>query len=428
MTARNAAAAISCVALAIAALAGASQPGPAVEAAFAKYWDAKNPGDAAKAAADIVRSGAPFDEVYARLRRGRDYAKTPPTGTIRGRRSGFEYWLNVPAGYDPARRYQVRFMLHGGVMRPDPQLRGDGTVRLAGAEQIYVSPAGWSEAPWWSDTQVDNLRGILDTVKRTYNVDENRVVVSGVSDGATGAYYIAMRDTTPYASFLPLNGYVLVLRSENLQIPGGLFLNNLRMKPLFIVNGGRDQLYPAEAVEPSIGHMSRGGVTIEYRPQRDAGHDTSWWPTLKEDFETFVRSHPRDPLPATLTWETSDTHRANRAHWLIVDSLGGTSGDATDMADLNLSQGVKVFRNGRSGRVDLSLAGNTVTAATRGVKEFTLLLSPDRFDFTKIVRVVVNGRTAFDGPVEKSLATLMKWAARDNDRTMLFGAEIRIRP
>jgi hypothetical protein len=44
------------------------------------------------------------------------------------------------------------------------------------------------------------------------------------------------------------------------------------------------------------------------------------------------------------------------------------------------------------------------------------------------VKVTVNGRVAFDGRVERSLATLMKWAARDNDRTMLFGAEIRIRP
>jgi hypothetical protein len=28
--------------------------------------------------------------------------------------------------------------------------------------------------------------------------------------------------------------------------------------------------------------------------------------------------------------------------------------------------------------------------------------------------------------VEASVATLLKWAARDNDRTMLFGAELPI--
>src|SRR5206468_12051692 len=57
----------------------------------------------------------------------------------------------------------------------------------------------------------DLMRGILDNVKRTYNIDENRVVIAGVSDGATAAFYFAMRDTTPYASFESLNGFLMVL-------------------------------------------------------------------------------------------------------------------------------------------------------------------------------------------------------------------------
>jgi poly(3-hydroxybutyrate) depolymerase len=378
------------------------------------------------AALDRARPAASFDAEYARLRQGRVYSKDVPTGALRRRHGAFNYWLVIPETYDPAKPYQVRFDLHGGVMREESSLRGDGTVRLQGAEQIHIAPAGWSEAPWWSDQQVGNLRAILEDVKREYNVDENRVVVAGVSDGATGVYYIAMRDTTPYASFLPLNGYVLVLGNPRLAISGDLFLNNLRNKPLFIVNGGRDPLYPTDLVEPSIGHMNRGGVSIEYRPQAQAGHDTSWWPALKDDFEGFVRAHPRVPLPDTLTWEVSGTRTWNRAHWLVIDTLGSTPSDAKDLADLNVSGGQPVFRNRRSGRVDLARSGNTVTATTRGVKAFTLLLSPDQFDFDKSVKVVVNGRTVFDGPVEKSLATLEAWAGRDHDRTMLFAAELKI--
>src|SRR5439155_25828759 len=60
-----------------------------------------------------------------------------------------------------------------------------------------------------------------------------------------------------------------------------------------------------------------------------------------------------------------------------------------------------LFRS--SGRVDLTRAGNTVTATTRGVLAFTLLLSPDRFDFNQPVKVVANGRTVFDGRVKKNL-------------------------
>jgi hypothetical protein len=124
----------------------------------------------------------------------------------------------------------------------------------------------------------------------------------------------------------------------------------------------------------------------------------------------------------------SETRTWNRAHWLVIDALGSTPGDAKDLPDLNLSGNLPVFRNGRSGRVDLVRNGNTVTVRSRGVKAFTLLLSPDQFDFDRSVTVVVNGRTAFDGRVEKSVDALTKWAARDNDRTMLFAAELTIKP
>jgi len=39
----------------------------------------------------------------------------------------------------------------------------------------------------------------------------------------------------------------------------------------------------------------------------------------------------------------------------------------------------------------------------------------------------VNGRTVFDGKVEKNVRTLLKYAASDNDRTMLFGVELHIK-
>jgi predicted esterase len=378
-------------------------------------------------AAAVAQAPAGFDAEYAQFKRGRTYAHDVKTGALKRRHGAHPYWLVVPASYNPAKKYQVRFQLHGGVMREDSSLRGDGSVRLAGAEQIYIMPSGWSEAPWWSDRQVEALRAILDEVKRDYNVDENRVVVAGVSDGGTGAFYIAMRDTTPYASFLPLNGYVLVLRNPGLEIRSSLFLNNLRNKPLYIVNGGRDPLYPMEAVEPSIGFMNELHVPITYRPRPEAGHDTSWWPALKDDFERFVSTHPRVPLPDTLTWETSETRNWNRAHWLVIDALGATASDAA-LDEPNVSGGQRIFTNAKSGRVDLTRRGNTVIASTRGVKEFRLLLSPDQFDFNQNIVVQVNGRAAFDARVEKSLDTLRTWAARDNDRTMLFAAEIKVRP
>ena len=506
---------------AVAVSAGQAPVPAGVDAAFAAFLQASSVKDAVAASEQIVASGVGFDEAFRRLKQGRTYSRDVPRGIVRtsykSEAGEYFYALDVPEGYDPSRKYQVRVQLHGGVGRIEQNTPRDSAPlgRLAGAEQIYVVPYAWRDAPWWGGRQVDNLRAILDLVKRRYNVDENRVVLSGVSDGGTGAYYVATRDTTPFASFLPLNGFVMVLRNEASDADGDLFVNNLVNKPMFIVNGGKDPLYPTSVVDPYIAHLKGGGVDLVYQPQPNAGHDTSWWPEVKDTFEAFVAAHPRRPLPDTLTWASGPPHIPSRAHWLVIDRLAARGPEDPKLADLNAmempreadfgirSSGARVNRvvkgssaeqiglrsgdlvvrvNNQStaeatdvaellrdypagrpllltvtrgsesvrltgryaptvlpdethamfpfqrefGRVDLKRAGNRVDASTIGVGAFTLLLSPDQFDLNRAITVVVNGRTAFDGVVQKDIRTLLEWAARDNDRTMLFAAALHL--
>jgi len=508
-------------ALAGVALCAAQGSASAVDATFANFFHARTAREAAAASDRIVASGVGFDEAFGRLRRGRVYSREVPRGVVqasyRSEAGEYFYTLDVPESYDPARRYQVRVQLHGGVGRLEasgPPRAGSGG-RLPGVEQIYVMPYAWRDAPWWSGRQIENLRAILDAVKRTYNVDENRFVVAGVSDGGTGAYFAAMRDTTPFASFLALNGFILVLKNETAEADGDLFPNNLRNKPLFIVNGGRDPMYPTSLVDPSVEHLKNAGVDLVYRPQPGAAHDTSWWPEIEDSFERFVADHPRTPLPDALTWESGPPNIPSRAHWLVIDRLGAGEPNASSLSDVNrmsvrpaldfgirgsgtrinrvikgsnaeqiglrsgdvvltinnqpaspgtdLAELLRGYPSGRpllitvarggesvrvsgryapsvlpgesdamfprqreSGRVDLMRTGNTIEAKTRGVAAFTLLLSPDQFDLNRAVTVVVNGRTVFDGIVQRDIRTLLNWAARDNDRTMLFAAELPI--
>ena len=272
----------------------------AADTAFGAFWSATSPEEAARLIDPILRAGVSFDEAYRRLKKGRDYTARQ-TGVVRMENRTSDdvehfFAVNVPDTYDPARRYQVRIQLHGGVGgRATNAPVGNGTVgTLTGAEQIYVVPYAWAQAPWWSPDQVLNLTAIVDRLKRLYNVDENRVVLSGVSDGGTGALYVAMRETTSFASILPLNGYLMVLALRDID-DGLIFANNLRNKPMFAVNGGRDPLYPTRVVEPYIEHLKRGGVTVDYHPQPNAGHNTAWWPEVKDTYEDV---RPRAPAQA----------------------------------------------------------------------------------------------------------------------------------
>jgi predicted esterase len=415
----------------------ATAPAPdSIDASFDAFFRAGNPGAAEKVGERIARAGVDFEAAWARLKKGRAYTKASTGRRIERQNvdgTSFENTIEIPDEYDPSRPWPVRVQLHGGIGRPEPQdpqrMRQN---RIAGEPQIYLYPQGWADAAWWHANQVDNILALLDRVKRTHNVDESRVYITGISDGGTGVYYLAMREPTPWSACLPLIGSIRVLANPAAGADGDLFVGNLVNRPFFIVNSGRDPLYPADFVVPTIGLMQRAGVSLVFHPQPDAGHDTSWWPDEQKAYEQFVHEHPRDPYPERLSWETERTDRYNRIHWLVIDALGATTGDAA-FDDVNTfgekGRGAETLfeHRRRSGRVDVVRNGNKIDARTRGVRAFTLLLSPDVFDFSAPVEVTVNGRTLFDGRVTKDVAALLKWAARDNDRTMLYGAELKIR-
>ena len=499
-----------------------------LDRAVAAFWVATSDSQLAAASAEILGIKPDIDALWSRLRAGRTYERDVPTGRqllARSNRDGtvHDYVVLIPDGYDPAIRYPVRVYLHGGVSRPK---RENGQFwrneeRIARDDAIVVTPGSWAESLWWQESQIENLAGILKELKRTYNIDENRIFLLGISDGATGAYYQALKATTPWAAFLLFNGHPVVLENPASGTDGDMHVTNLRNKPLFVINGGRDPLYPTSSVVSYMRLFENAGVLIDFRPQPNAGHDMSWWENEAPAMDEFMVERIRRPMPPRLSWETERTDRYNRAHWLVIDELGSVTGepdlnsynvivDSTQGIQLGINKlgelqdgtGLRIFEVGDdsiasaagmvdndtivevdgqfnpsvedlkqallgfapgqqiplaverggerlelrldypagaaprrrqafpqtrlSGRVELDQRRNHVTAHTRGVTRFTLLLSPEQFDFTQPITVDTNGVTVFDDVVEPDVEALLRWAAIDQDRTAMFGAELAI--
>jgi dienelactone hydrolase len=390
-------------------------------------------------ASTITGQESSFDTAYARLKAGRTYEKEA-TGRVElptdvaGIR--LDNVLEVPADYDPARRWPLRVQLHGGVGRqaPEPGVRAGGrpldSSRMANAGELNLHPRAWNGVEWWRAPQVDNILRLVDSVKQKYNVDESRVYVTGISDGGTGVLFFAMRLVTPFSACLSLNGHPAVLANPQVGADPQLYPTNMANCAMYMVNGGRDELYPAASVEPFVRMIRDAGAPVEWHVYEEAGHNTAWWPEERPAYEQYLASHPRAAHPASITWETDRTDRYNRMRWLVINQLGKRSSDAVlmDVNSIETRGGRRpVFERGRaSGRVDVARKGNAFDAKTRGVQQFTLLLSPEVVDFSKPVQVTVNNRLAFEGPVKKDVAVLERWAGRDNDRTMLYGAELTI--
>ncbi len=498
--------------------------GPAV----ADFWAAGSPEEVDGAVDRILALDPGIESLFPLLRAG----PVHDAGAPRGRRvltrrnpDGVEYrtiaW--IPEGYDPARRYPVRVYLHGGVSRPrrDEAAWWRNQERYARDDAIVLFPESWRETMWWQASQIENLAGVVNHLKRTYNVDENQVHLMGVSDGGTGAFYHAFKAPTPWAGFLSFNGHPAVLSSPSTAADGQMHVANLRNKPFFVVNGGEDRLYPISSVLPFLQLFVNAGVYVDFRPRPEAGHDMQWWDEESPRVDAFIVAQTRRPLPDRLVWETESGERFNRAHWLVITELGSVEGESTfddfneiassppsvpiGFNQLGLLEGggivlidivagsiaeaagvragdvlvgvnglavatvddlreavqaprdapgidVEVEREGErlafvltppddlpagparmafprpepTGRVQLLRNGNEIRAATRGVRRYTLLLSPEQFDFRQPIRVITNDVLSFEGVVEPDPAALLRWAARDRDRTMLFGAELDI--
>ncbi|MCP5105020.1 MAG: hypothetical protein GY950_16655 [bacterium] len=405
---------------------------------FKSFWKGKSPKSRLRAVKKILAANPTFDAVYTRLNAGRVYSAEAKRGRLSGSRMGrgrlrHSYVYYVPESYDPSRRYTVTVYLHGGIMvevkKPDPWWRF--TRKIYKEDRIVVFPISWRQSTWWQYSQVENLYAVLDHLKREYNIDENRVYLFGVSDGATGIYYQALKHSTPWAGFVPVIGSPGVLNNPAAGAEGELFAINMTLKPFLVYNCERDRLYPSRSVIPYVELFRRAGCDIRFHSKPLLGHTALWWDEEEREMETFIREHPRKPFPDILAWETGDTVRFGRAHWLVISRLGKVEGETVlqpwNKLDLGGFRFRKAFvRGGPSGRVELEKKGNTVHARTMGVSKFKLLIAPGHFDFQQPIRVYTNGVEVFSGKLTKDPAVLLTWAARDNDRTMLFGAELII--
>ena len=233
-----------------------------------------------------------------------------------------------------------------------------------------------------------------------------------------------MLDPTPWAAFLPIIGSFRVLGSVAPESP--LFLLNLRNKPFLTINTTEDPLYPSRRVEGDHEWLRSSGVALRQRTVEGFGHNTSWWANERALMEEFVAEHPRQPHPEEIHWAVSNSTGYKRVHWLIVARTGGEAG-AVAAAEWNRLHGSDVFRLPDDwGQVWARRDGNDVALVSQGVEGVTLLLSPAVFDFDRPFRIVMNGAEVFSAEIGLSARVLLERWMADQDRTMLYAAEIEI--
>ncbi len=188
--------------------------------------------------------------------------------------------LYVPESWDGRTALPLVVALHGG--------HGHGRdflwtwlrdSRSRGA--LLLAPTSLDRT--WSlmgeDVDATLLHDTVEHVAGRYPVDRARMLLTGMSDGATYALRCGAREDTPFTHLALLCGVVHPV------VVGDGGLERLRGRPVYQVAGALDWMFPVATARLGRDLLLGAGAALVYREVADLSH-----------------TYPRDENPAILDW------------------------------------------------------------------------------------------------------------------------------
>jgi phospholipase/carboxylesterase len=182
-----------------------------------------------------------------------------------GSRGSFS--LYVPEYYTPDRAWPLVMALHGG--------SGNGRgflwswlrdARSRGAVLVSPTARGSTWALMGDDIDTPNLVRILDFVRSRWNVDEKRILLTGMSDGGTFCYVSGLDGASPFTHLAPVAATFHPLMAEMADA------ERLRGLPIHIVHGELDWMFPVQVARQTQQALSAAGAAVTYREVDDLSH------------------------------------------------------------------------------------------------------------------------------------------------------------
>ncbi|MFI5006419.1 MAG: dienelactone hydrolase family protein [Solirubrobacterales bacterium] len=305
----------------------------------------------------------------------------PPGSTLRMVRrapfTGWPYVVHVPEDYRGDEPFPLVIVLGGGPGRAFATAQGAfGTIDPLGYLAVYPQANGM----WWDERPTAAVAALIPEVLAEYNVDPNRVYLTGFSNGGTGTLLYAALFGHRLAAAAPLMGAGLAPLGPRVPSAPGLTL-----LPLLFVHGDRDEVIPSFASHDAVKAIRREdpAAPVEEHVLKGRGHDVR----LGYDdglVMPFFERHLRDPFPKRVRLRAPDLSFA-RSFWVeVLEKSGGTA------------------------EVDGTIEGASIALRTRNVKRLRLRLRRELLPGVSVFQVRLNGREVFSGPLEEDCGLLLR--------------------
>ncbi|MFH1024293.1 MAG: hypothetical protein V1809_13010 [Planctomycetota bacterium] len=304
-----------------------------------------------------------------------------------------EYFLHVPAGYTSQRNWPLLVSLHGAGGTGE----GDYDWLWAKWERLWdgfvACPSGVPPGAQWFPEQRPFVLGMLNDVRKTFPIDDNRVALHGFSNGGNGAWF--------YALYYPSLWCGVITRAGS-PYREDLF-KNLMNVGVAVVHGEKDSVIPAGRDRDAANALKVLKYNVIHKEIPAGGHEPFDDKTNPE-LLPWLRKLERPAWPKKIVFRPPDDE-SPRAYWLEAGANGAAAAEVT--AEVK--------------------EGNRVALTASGVGEMTLWLSDDLVDLDKPVVVVKDGLEVFQEAVPRRASDLVDWFAATGDRATAPVARIKVR-
>lgn len=199
------------------------------------------------------------------------------------------YLLHLPSGCESEKdqKWPLIMFLHGRGERGDDveKIRIHGIPKIVENQPdfpfVAVSPQCPGHTFW--PVEHDALLALLDTITGTYNIDSDRVYLTGLSMGGYGTWSFAAQYPDRFAAIAPIcGGGNAVLSAEA-----------LKTVPIWAFHGAKDSVVPLIESEQMVKAINAKGGNAKLTIYPEADHN-SWTETYAnpELYEWFL-THSR---------------------------------------------------------------------------------------------------------------------------------------
>jgi phospholipase/carboxylesterase len=180
-------------------------------------------------------------------------------------RGGFD--LYVPESWDGREALPLIVALHGG--------SGNGAdflwswLREARSRRCLLLAPTSRGSTWSLDAPELDGRALAELVEwltARWQVDRDRVLLTGLSDGATMTLLVGLGEDAPYTHLAPISG---VLHPRNFALGN---LERARAKPIRLVHGALDWLFPVSLAREAARVLEQAGADLAYHEIGDLSH------------------------------------------------------------------------------------------------------------------------------------------------------------